>query len=87
MGIDRDGFEGRLARVTPLGLVLSQAVPFAIGVFFLVANLATGQTAWAIVFGVLLVLQAVVVIWWARVRAARRREASFTGISRRAPSR
>lgn len=86
--LDRDWFEGRLARVTPLRLILTQTIPTASGIVFLVANLRMGQTGWAVVFASILLLEVAVVVWWARVRTLRRRDAvAFRGISPRAPFR
>jgi hypothetical protein len=83
--VDRDWFEGRLARISPLRLLLPQAVPIAGVTVFLVGNLRVGQIGWAVVFASILALDAIVIAWWGWVRLARRRDAAtFRGISRRA---
>jgi O-antigen/teichoic acid export membrane protein len=83
-----DWIQGRLARISPLRLVLTQLPSTITGTFFLVANALTGQTGWAIVFGILLTLQVAVVIAWVIARAERRRDARTLGeINRRAAPR
>lgn len=82
--VDRDRLEGRLARVSPTRLAISQVAPLGIGSFFLVANLASGRTVWAVVFGALLVIDAAVVAWWILVKLDRRRDAeALRGSTRR----
>jgi hypothetical protein len=66
-----DRFEERLAKVSPLRFVASQIVPLGLGGFFFVANMVANRTVWAVVFGCLLLLDGLIVLWWIRARLAR----------------
>ena len=73
--VDRDWFEGRLAGVSTSRLVMSQLTTLGAGIFFLIANLVAGRTGWAIVFGLVVMLDVAVVLWWVWVKMSRRRDA------------
>jgi hypothetical protein len=82
--VDREWFEGRLAGVSTLRLVMSQIATLGAGAFFLITNLVAGRTGWAIVFGVIVMLDLAVVLWWVWVKLSRRRDArELRGIIRR----
>jgi hypothetical protein len=79
---DREHLEDRLARVTPLTLVLRLAVPTAMCVFFLITHVLAGRVVWVVVWALLLVIDASVCVWWAVVRIDRRRDAeAFADLS------
>jgi hypothetical protein len=73
--VDRDWLEGRLAGISTLRLVMSQITTVGAGTFFLITNLVAGRTGWAIVFGLIVMLDVAVVLWWVWVKLSRRRDA------------
>ena len=78
--LNRDWFEERLARAPGWYLVLYLVMNVGVSTTWLVLNLKSGHTAWAVFFGVLSGIAVAIVFWAVLVKRRRRREAEeFAG--------
>jgi hypothetical protein len=57
---------------------MSQITTVGAGTSFLITNLVAGRTGWAIVFGLIVMLDVAVLLWWVWVKLSRRRAARDT---------